>query len=143
MAPPPWGPPMTTRPPWIARILLGLATEKGDRRWLLAGLDEEFASLAACDIGRARRWYWRQALTSLPPLITRRLERRPTPLRPVRTAVLNGLRSDLRQALRATVRTKAVTAAILLTMALGIGATAAVSIVVWKVMLRPLPLPQP
>ena len=41
--------------------------------------------------------------------------------------MLNGLRHDLRHALRSTARTAALTGAILITMALGIGATAAVS----------------
>jgi putative ABC transport system permease protein len=54
--------------------------------------------------------------------------------------MFNGVRHDLRHALRSTARTPALTGAILITMALGIGATAAVSTVVWKVLLQPLPL---
>jgi predicted permease len=57
--------------------------------------------------------------------------------------MLNGFRGELRQALRAAARTPIPTAAILLTMALGVGATAAVSTVVWKVLLQPLPLAEP
>ncbi len=57
--------------------------------------------------------------------------------------MLNGLRSELRHALRVAGRTPAPTTAILLTMALGIGAVAAVSTVVWKVLLQPLPVVQP
>ena len=54
-----------------------------------------------------------------------------------------GFRTDLRHTIRSALRTPAPTAAILLTMALGIGATAAVSTVVWKVLLQPLPLREP
>ena len=57
--------------------------------------------------------------------------------------MFNGFRTELRQAVRAAARTPAPTAAILATMALGIGATAAVSTVLWKVLLQPLPVRQP
>lgn len=54
--------------------------------------------------------------------------------------MFTGFRTDLRHTIRSALRTPAPTAAILLTMALGIGATAAVSTVVWKVLLQPLPM---
>jgi predicted permease len=57
--------------------------------------------------------------------------------------MLTGFRTDLRHTVRSALRTPAPTAAILLTMALGIGATAAVSTVVWKVVLQPLPMREP
>jgi predicted permease len=57
--------------------------------------------------------------------------------------MFTGFRTDLRQALRFAVRTPAPTGAILVTMALGIAATAAVSTVMWKVLLQPLPVPEP
>jgi len=56
--------------------------------------------------------------------------------------MFSGFRTELRQALRFAARTPAPTAAVLLTMALGIGATAAVSAVVWRVVLQPLPVRQ-
>jgi predicted permease len=122
---------------------VALASDAGDRPWLLADLDEEFLGLAAVDLRRAQRWYWRQAITSLPPLVRRRMRRRPPSTAPTRHDMLDGIRIDLRHALRSALRTPAPTGAILLTMALGIGATAAVSTVVWKVLLQPLPLREP
>ncbi|HEX6048561.1 MAG TPA: ABC transporter permease, partial [Gemmatimonadaceae bacterium] len=133
---------MTLTPPRLAKALVSFATEPGDRSWILADLDEEFSSLAARDSGRARRWYWQQAITSFFPLVARRMQRRSSAPTTPRTAMLNGFRSDLRHALRVAVRTPAPTTAILLTMALGTGALAAVSTVVWKVLLQPLPVMQ-
>jgi hypothetical protein len=131
---------MSPGPPRVARAIVSLATEPDDRPWVLADLDEEFLSLASRDFEGARRWYWRQAVTSLFPLVRRRVRWRPPSAKPARRGMLNGLRTDLRHALRTTARTPALTGAILVTMALGIGATAAVSTVVWKVLLQPLPL---
>jgi predicted permease len=119
------------------------AAEPADRPWLLADLDQEFAALAARDTRAAHRWYWHQAITSVLPLVRRRARRRPPTLSPARPEMLTGFRTDLRHTVRSALRTPAPTAAILLTMALGIGATAAVSTVVWKVLLQPLPMPEP
>jgi predicted permease len=132
-----------TPTPRLARALLALACEPDDRPWMLADLDEEFAALAARDLPSARRWYWQQAVTSFLPLVRRRLRRRRPSATPARSAMLNGFRTELHHALRFAARTKAPTAAIVLTMALGIGATAAVSTVVWKVVLQPIPVRQP
>src|SRR5215204_5139116 len=134
---------MSATPPRIARAIVSLATDSDDRRWLLADLDEEFGALTGSDPGHARRWYWRQAITSLFPLVRRRLQRRPPSTAPARPVMFNGFRTELRHAVRSALRTPAPTAAILLTLALGIGATAAVSTVVWKVLLQPLPVRDP
>jgi hypothetical protein len=131
---------MSPTPPRLARAIVSLASEPADRPWILADLDEEFATLAAVDLGRARRWYWRQAATSLVPLVRRRMRRRPPSVTPGRPDVLHSVRNDLRHALRVAARAPVPTAAIVMTMALGIGATAAVSTVVWKVLVQPLPM---
>lgn len=134
---------MTPTPPRIARALISLASDAVDRPWLLDDLDEEFFGLAADDARLARRWYWRQAITSVVPLVRRRMRRRPPSPVQSRSDMWNGVRLDLRHAFRSAARTPAPTIAILLTLALGIGATAAVSTVVWKVLLQPLPMREP
>jgi putative ABC transport system permease protein len=134
---------MSPIPPPLARAVIAFASEPADRPWILADLDEEFQALAVADPRGARRWYWHQALASVFPLVRRRVWRRPPSYRPARPEMLNGFRTELRHAVRAAARTPAPTGAILLTMGLGIGAAAAVSAVVWKVLLQPLPISEP
>src|SRR5262249_25771123 len=77
------------------------------------------------------------------PLVRRRASQRPQSVSPTRPEMFTGFRTDLRHTIRSALRTPVPTAAILLTMALGIGATAAVSTVVWKVLLQPLTMREP
>ncbi|HSR41087.1 MAG TPA: ABC transporter permease, partial [Longimicrobiales bacterium] len=60
-----------------------------------------------------------------------------------RRAVLDTLLHDLRHALRTLVRNRGFTAVVVLTLAVGIGATTAIFTVVNGVLLRPLPFPEP
>ena len=63
---------MTPKAPRIARAIISAASEPTDRPWILADLDQEFATLATTDPRAASRWYWHQALTSVLPLVRRR-----------------------------------------------------------------------
>lgn len=56
---------------------------------------------------------------------------------------MDGIRQDVRQALRGLARHKGFTAAALVSLALGIGANTALFSVVYGVLLRPLPYPEP
>jgi hypothetical protein len=58
----------STKPPRLARLLVHFACEKGDRSFLLGDLEEEFSLRARHSPGKARSWYWRQAIKSLPHL---------------------------------------------------------------------------
>jgi len=116
---------------------------------VLGDLREEFGDRCFRDgDGAARRWYWRQVLHSLRPTLSRRFWRRRSGFRgPVRSPtttrmnVMNGVYRDLRHALRLLVRRPLYGVIAVVTLALGIGGTAAITTVVHDTLLRPLPYP--
>jgi predicted permease len=121
------------RPPPLLRALLRLAAPSEQRADLVAGLDEEFAHRAAADPRAAGRWYRRQVLRSIGPLVSRRLPG----LAPAMLA--RGLGQDLRLALRSLASSRGFTASAVLMLTVGIGAHTVVSAIVDALLLRPLP----
>jgi hypothetical protein len=60
----------TTRPPAIADWLVGMFTPDKNTDAMQGDLAEEFAELASeSGVASARRWYWRQSMTSVAHLI--------------------------------------------------------------------------
>lgn len=59
-------------PPWLAAKLLSGVIHRNERDALLGDLCEEHAARAAVSAPAAARWYWNQAIRSLPILLGRR-----------------------------------------------------------------------
>jgi hypothetical protein len=62
-------------PPWLATKLLTGVIHSNDRDALLGDLHEEYAARASASPPAAARWYWNQAIRSLPILLGRRASR--------------------------------------------------------------------
>jgi putative ABC transport system permease protein len=103
---------------------------------VLAELDAEHAAIrTACGARPASVWYWRQVLGSIPAagaMRRRRLAR-----------LVADAGQDARFGVRLFARQKAFSAAVVMTLALGIGATTAMFSLVDGVLLRPLPYEAP
>ncbi len=59
-------------PPWLAAKLLSSVLRSDERDALLGDLCEEHAARASVSAAAAARWYWNQAVRSLPILLGRR-----------------------------------------------------------------------
>lgn len=129
---------MTPRPPPLARRLLSLAFPPEDREAVLVDLDEEYREhrLGRGGVPGARRWYWSQALRSVPHGLLLRLDGPSGDL-------LKGLAGDLRFAAR-TLRVRPGFAA---TVVVPLGAGIGVCVLAWGVVegavLNPFPYPEP
>ena len=116
------------RPPRPAERLLRALLPRGREAEIIRGdLLEEFRRR-----GGDRGWYWREAVSTV---VQRHRYRH--------MLTLDHLRHDLRCAWRTTTRKPGFTALVVLTLALGVGASTAIFSIVNGVLLRPLPLRDP
>lgn len=145
-------------PPQLAEWLLSRVLDARDRTWVLGDLHEEHARRVESSGARtAARWYWRQAWGAMLPSLRRRMEDGPSVVRnrvgesPMgrtaqrverRSSNVEGLWRDVRVAWRSIVRRPAYAILCVATLALAIGANAAVFGVMDAVLLRPLPYPE-
>ena len=133
----------------LARWILSRVLPADVRPAILADLDAEYARAIrpSRSFVASRIWYWRQAAGSIGPALSMRRRRRRAQdggsmrVHVIRRVVEAG--QDARFAVRLLLRQKAFSAAVVATLALGLGANTAIFSVVDGVLLRSLPYRDP
>jgi putative ABC transport system permease protein len=138
------------RPPTAARLLAALFPPSDAAAEAAIGdLEEEYADRADRGAFRAAAWYWTEAASLARGIAAERVRgfrRGRTPAGPVRRtgdSTMRKLWEDLHLAFRGLRRRPGFAAAVVATLALGIGGNVALFSVVDGVLLRPLPYPDP
>lgn len=132
---------MSHRPPRLWQFLMERSLSPDDKAAVLGDLEEEFDQRCHRDGARAAHgWYRRQVWRSLPGNLRHRIHKQqhhePAALH---RAISGGIVQDFQYAVRSLRNTPGFTAAALLILTLGIGASTAIFSVVDAVVLRGLP----
>ena len=133
--------PSTPPPRWQAFLRFAARNRWGDA--LIGDLEEEFHSFIVPELGpfRARFWYRRQVLRSLPSLVRASFGPDGDIYNHARENPMRSFIQDLRFSGRAMRRNRGISAVIVLTLALGIGANTILYSVVDGLILNPFPFP--
>lgn len=134
---------MTPGPPALARLLIRAVTRSEDRDSVLRDLGEEFDALLSEGHSRreARAWYRRQVIASVIPLLS--VRRGPGKLLRAYFLSEGGMFGDVKVGARMLLRRPGFSLIVVLTLALGIGATSAVFSLIQGVLLTPPPYESP
>jgi predicted permease len=128
------------RPPRLADALLTRRLSPDERDELIGDLHEQFAARAAVSVGRARRWYWRQALALSWGFALRQRDVVSRGHERTRGAWFAGqLGTDLTFAWRSLQHSRSFAVITLLTLTAGIGLSTALFSFVSGILLQPLP----
>ena len=129
---------MTPTPPRLARWLLERFTIAADRDAVLGDLNEEFETRAQVSPADAARWYRRQAIQSLVPVLRRRW---PAGISPTPSgALMDSLWQDVRFAFRLSRRKPLVSVVAILSLVIGIALATVVFSILHAAVPRPLPV---
>ena len=136
-------------PPALAeRLLTALIRSPQQRDAIVGDLYEEFAARARASRVHARFWYWTHCLDIAAALLWRGIAKRvsssaansvPATLRG--DSLMRTLGLETRQAFRGIVKRPALAAILILTLALGLGANAAIFALIDALVLRPFTMP--
>jgi putative ABC transport system permease protein len=131
-------------PPRLPAWLLDRILPQGVRGASIKGdlLEEMAVRARATSIGRARLWYWAQAIAIA---VQAAIPRRDYHYEPTdrKASTMESVLADLKFAVRSLSKARGFTVTAVLTLALGIGASTAVFSVANAVLLRPLPFANP
>jgi predicted permease len=142
---------MSVRPPRLAAWLVTMTTVQSDRQAVLGDLQEEFAAIDD-EFGpsRARRWFWRQTLSSLIPGARRRLRETRFPGFPAsdppdfaKDRLMTSIWQDVRYSWRTLRRRPLVTAVAVVSLVVGIAMSAVVFSLLDAAVLSPLAVNDP
>jgi putative ABC transport system permease protein len=128
-------------PPRLAERLLERTVPEQAREFLLGDLREQFSHRAASGVGRARRWYWRQALGAVWHLARSRRHAASNPHTQPGDSEMRQTVTDLGYALRILVRQPFYAAVAALSLAIAIGANGLVFGLVDNLVLNPFQFP--
>ncbi len=131
------------RVPQFSEAVLRWCAASDDERWIADDLETEMLERAERTGVRAARWWYRaQVATSVAPLLAQRISSAFRGRNRQGESMWQEILGDVRYGIRVSTRTPLTTAAVVITMVLGIGVSTAVFSVVDAVIVRPLPFPE-